>query len=243
MKGATTWNEIYTEVVETVAELGGEPLIYRGQCNADWGLLPSLARLRDRELSLIEDVMYFDFITKAAEILPRDNSSWDNFFTMQHHGIPTRLLDWSETFGVALYFAIKGCQGDAAIWVLDPFELNRAVLGREEVLHPTDLPGTYHQYYIGTDRLPFEGRVAVLSPLRNNRRIAQQRAIFTLHDDLDTPLETAYPDLVRKIIIPAVVVPQAEQFLRLAGVTEYILFPDLDGLARELKREYRISGA
>jgi len=143
------------------------------------------------------------------------------------------LLDWTETFAVALYFAIKGATKDAAIWMLQPWRLNKNTIDRQAILEPTELAADY-LYYYGEPRRPLPGNVIALSPLRQNPRISQQRSGFTLHDDLDNPLEVLHPDVAVKIVVPRACHRAARQFLTLAGVSEFTLFPDLDGLAREL---------
>jgi FRG domain len=58
-------------------------------------------------------------------------NSWDWYFTMQHFGAPARLLDWTEGVLIALYFVVKDSSGedDPAIWALDPWWLNKPVVG------------------------------------------------------------------------------------------------------------------
>lgn len=234
------WQTTYDIVRAKLDELGGYKLLFRGHGDASWPLSPGLARvmpsLSDR-VATVETNMYFEFVTRAGELLPASSDSWTRLFAMQHYGMPTRLLDWTETFGVALYFALSSGIGDAAIWILDPYELNRQTLNRAEILHPHELHGTYDEYYISKTKV-LEGNVVAIWPLRHNPRVFHQRAGFTLHDDLSTPLDLLHPNVLHKIIIPAAARTGATRFLQLAGISEFSLFPDLEGLTRELKREF-----
>jgi hypothetical protein len=156
---------------------------------------------------------------------------------MQHHGIPTRLLDWTTTFSVALFFAVREGRNDAAIWVLDPFELNKASWTNNTLPMPTELEANYYETFILEEKkLP--AKIVALSPIRLNPRVFNQRAAFTLHVDFNEPLEKMYPDVVRKITIPKDIRKEAEIFLNIAGVSEYSLFPDLDGLAKDIIAEH-----
>jgi hypothetical protein len=161
---------------------------------------------------------------------------------MQHHGIPTRLLDWTETFAVALYFALKGSRTDAAIWVLRPGLLNQRTSDTDGILEASDLAGRYSDVFLSGGS-PMTADVVALSPHRHNPRVAQQRGGFTLHTNLDAPLEILHPDVVTKISIPRGCNSEAERFLELSGVSEFSLFPDLDGLARELTHQHVVNAA
>jgi hypothetical protein len=156
---------------------------------------------------------------------------------MQHHGLPTRLLDWTHNFGVALYFALKGSDGDAAVWVLDPYELNAASTGRDLLLHPTQLKADYRACFIDHTAAP-DGNVVAIAPLRHHPRSISQQSAFTLHGDLSRPLEELHPSTVTKIVVPKEARHDAEVFLSLAGITEFTVFPDLDGLARLMRRKF-----
>jgi hypothetical protein len=156
---------------------------------------------------------------------------------MQHHGIPTRLLDWTETFSVALHFAIRDGNGNACIWMLNPYALNRHCYGSAELPHPSELEGDYETYFIA-QRTKMKGKVIAISPLRHHPRVMTQRSAFTLHDDIDTPLDKICPAAVSRVVIPADARASASEYLHLAGVSEFSLFPDLDGLSRELRTEY-----
>lgn len=178
-------------------------------------------------------------MTRAGERLQHGETNWQVAFSMQHHGMPTRLLDWTETFATALYFAMRDAKptDDCCVWILNPFDLNSHTMQKTELLRPSDLNGDYTSYFIERTKT-LEGNCVAISPLRHHPRVFNQRSGFTIHNDLKTPLETICPDALEKIVIPPSAHEGARKFLTLSGVTEYLLFPDLDGLARELNSEH-----
>jgi hypothetical protein len=197
----------------------------------------------------IESILYYDFLSQAGPLLQRPNSNWDVLFSMQHHGLPTRLLDWSATFAVGLYFALKpyiplasyvpekleALDKNPSVWVLDPFELNRSMSGESVVLNPEiDLEGSYREIFIQESK-SLGVKVMAVNPTQAGQRLAAQRGCFTLHGDLFTPLEAEDPPFLKQFVLPKEAVVDGIGFLRLAGMHEYSLFPDLDGLARHLK--------
>ena len=223
------------QVHHVEADFGHAELFYRGQASREWSLLPTLAR--GGWHPDLESIAYYDFVTRAGNLLSPDDSGWSHLFAMQHHGIPTRLLDWTTTFGVALFFAIREAVGDAAIWVLDPFALNKTSTESETIPAPRDLQPDYYTAFISGEK-KLHGKVIAISPIRFGARVLNQRAAFTLHVDLSKPLEELYPNVVRKIVIPEAARVVAKDFLRLAGISEFSLFPDLEGLSRDLRSEH-----
>lgn len=241
MRGVTAWEECYREIISIIEHSRSLPLFFRGHCDADFQLEPGLARPGIHQMPTMESILYYDFITRAGDLLGSAVSRWDGLFAMQHAGVPTRLLDWSQTAGVALYFALKGATKDAALWILNPFQLN-GVAGYGEFLpRPDELEGSYEDYFINHQKR-FKPKVMALSPVRYSPRIGRQRAGFTLHRELGQPLENIYPKVVSKVLIPVEAQPDAMTFLRIAGISEFTLFPDLDGLARELRYEHLSPG-
>jgi hypothetical protein len=169
---------------------------------------------------------------------------------MQHHGISTRLLDWSATFAVAVYFALKpqlDCKLNGrpitpglrpSVWVLDPFALNIQTSGHEGVLNPEiDLEGTYKEFFVDGVKQLKESVLAV-NPTQHGRRIGAQRGYFTLHSELFKPLDQIASACLRQFEIPETAVAEGLDFLALSGTNEFSLFPDLDGLARHLKGKH-----
>lgn len=217
-------------------------LLFRGHSKADWTLLPSVGRVKFtcfEKVGDFESSLYFDFVTRAGSLLSEDGDSWSVAFTMQHHGLPTRLLDWTEAFSTALYFALEGAKSTCAVWLLDPYQLNLESFDSQKIYNPSTLRGDYSEYFLDNEK-KLEGKVVAISPLRHNPRIFSQKSGFTLHEDLVNPLELLFPNAVKKITIPKSAQKDARRFLRLSLINEFTLFPDLDGLARELKKEYEV---
>jgi len=232
---------------------------FRGHERDHWALCPRLYRdyggyatiKRER----IEDEIREEFIVRApvlSEIKPAGNDEWEWYFLMQHFGTPTRLLDWTEGALLGLYFAVKSNPGfyDAAVWILDPYELNRRAIGKEEVIppsatgvHRTDkrlvdpwLPARFRNM----GGLP--QRPIAVYPTHIARRISTQRSCFTVHGRDAKGLEELQgkknPSLL-KIRIPSFRVQAIRRELEASGIDEATIFPDLDGLSRYLSLKWR----
>ena len=109
--------------------LDDDEIWYRGQNNIDWKLVPSFLRLKDSG-ELAEKSLFDIFVQNSSTLINNQINTFDWMFIMQHYGIPTRLLDWTENPLVALYFAVEThSQEDGALWILKPKMLNKKALG------------------------------------------------------------------------------------------------------------------
>jgi len=89
------FDSVIEEVQKAIDKQPG--LLFRGHAKADWKLMPSVGRVKNVCFEKIEDFensLYFDFVTRAGSLLNEGDGSWNVAFAMQHHGLPTRLLDF-----------------------------------------------------------------------------------------------------------------------------------------------------
>jgi hypothetical protein len=247
----------FKEFIEIVSELESKKkweLWFRGQANAEWGLVPRLYRSAKVEMGRAEDDEIRErFIVESAnlsDVQPRNK--WDYYFLMQQHGTPTRLLDWTEGALIGLYFAVRGNQGhyDAAVWAFDPWKLNKKAVARAEVIPPGS-PGITKADWRRYDkwlRERFEARgkrwshlpVAVY-PTHITRRISAQQSCFTIHGLDRRGLETIARELgipLAKIVLPSWAVAPICETLQTCGIEEETVFPDLEGLGKTLSERW-----
>jgi hypothetical protein len=236
---------------------------FRGHQSTEWKLRPKLYRdyggFRQVKKRRIEDEMREEFITRAPTLCENPLGSegkrgeWEWCFMMQHFGAPTRLLDWTTGSLIGLYFAVKDNPGlyKAAVWALDPYELNRRVIRREEVCAPgatgvtevdiSRLARWLPPRFTRRHRLPKEP-VAIF-PTHLARRISTQRSCFTIHGTDEDGLERLQherPSCLVRITIPAWSVQAIRRELAAAGIDETTILPDLDGLGRAISARWRL---
>ena len=237
----SAFSRVLDHVEAACARRGRSDLFFRGHADATWPLIPSAGRKNvtpSRENRILNK-----FAAYSAHLVPAGASKWDLLFLMQHHGVPTRLLDWTDTFAIALYFAVrdKAPRKDAALWILDPYTVNEKWYKHPVIcnLHD-DFPHNYAEYFAPArveDRKPFPTDVVAIFSNSLHPRMRSQRAYFTLHRDVQMPLERSHPDCLDEVLICDDCILEARRFITHAGINDYTLFPDLDGLARMICQE------
>ena len=234
-------------------ELGAVPLWFRGHRQEDWKLETTLKRQGidpEREPELLNR-----FRQNAANYLgtqrPSDNSEWDWMFLMRHHGAPSRLLDWTESALIGLYFAVEqrppradSEARDVAghVWALLPTVLNagcnvRDPDGEDDRTVPMFglTPDSGLNVY---ETRPVSRATSSSFPpaaghgLRNFPRMEAQQSTFTVHHADQKPLEEWHDGLhVWRYSVPSKAKPGLRSELRAAGINRLSLFRDLDSAA------------
>jgi len=184
------WIEFLEAVALAREELGSPDTVwYRGHSDADWSLLPTIFRIPDGLKR--EQQAFHEFKRLASKLFAKHENDWEVLFDMQHYGIPTRLLDWTESLGVAIAFiTFTQYYGDrdSALFVLNPATLN-ASSGLADIKRlPDDLEFQYRRIY--WDKKPFAPHlpIAAYPPLRSERLFAQL-GVFTIHGDDSAAVE------------------------------------------------------
>lgn len=231
-------NEFF-DIVESIKEdsekIGNfAELLFRGQ-KEDKPLLPKLGRLRlHGEIENIEQLMLEEFkrgVIPLSEFKPEDD--WDLLALAQHHGLPTRLLDWTYSSLIALWFAVcdapqKNEAGDyenAVVWVLN---------------------ADVEDFRTDTQRLgPLSNKITkIYRPKVVSRRISAQAGAFTVHKIneggkiIQFERNKRYGKKLTKIIIPSSQFNPLRKNLNLLGINNSTVFPDLDGFCKHLERRF-----
>jgi hypothetical protein len=213
---------------------------YRGQSNEAYKLLPSYTRDKEENDYALETTLLSAFKQNAMMLTEKQPStSFDWMFLMQHYGIPTRLLDWSESPLVALYFALEDTDKttDAVVWSLKPTELNKIANihnDSEEFFIPscddTDV-AKYSIDHMKLDTGNMGSRPIAVIASRNNVRIQAQLGVFTIHYKGNEPIEDlSNGEHIIKYIIKnkhrEIILKQ----LSLLGINKFQLFPELSSI-------------
>lgn len=251
----TSWMELMEalyDIPQTTHRRHRSDFVYRGVGDHRWGLETSLSRL-GKHYANVEKPMLRSF-RKYAEpgSIPQD-TLWVLLSVAQHHGLPTRLLDWTVSPKVALHFATAedwNYDQDGAIWCVD-------VVKARELLPPRllEVLESNYAYLFSVEMLEFvasleeldamaekDGKFVIFfEPPSLDARIVNQGAIMSLMPGASSALSDfldAHPEIVQRIVIPKELKWEVRDKLDQDNVTERMLFPGLDGLSRWLKRYY-----
>jgi hypothetical protein len=255
---ARTWTELLDQLYagswNPDLQRFRSPFAFRGLAHLDHDLSNSLLRLAGAgaditrvELALLRNFRKYAHDRTAIGV----DSIWHWLALAQHHGLPTRLVDWTYSPLVALHFATEHPADyvtDGAVWCVNFVQANtqlpkrlRGILEDEhsdtftvEMLQPFDTLRAF-------DALSRDPFVVFLEPPSLDTRILNQFALFSLMPGATASMDqwlTSHPELSRRVIVPAELKWEIRDKLDQANINERTLFPGLDGLSRWLERYY-----
>ncbi|MEO8397300.1 MAG: FRG domain-containing protein [Chloroflexota bacterium] len=246
------------------------PYIFRGLSDKDWGLETSLTRLGHpvNRTSDLEPVILRSFKHYSYQNASVGDSVWNWLALAQHHGLPTRLLDWSTSPLAALHFVTTDpseykangpYRTDGAIWCVDPARArdfmppevtdliqkilfhDYAIIFNIDSLNQLARKDTFGETLTKFDSLASEPFPVFFYPPVLDNRIGNQAGMFSMMSSASALLSDwllKYPDCFFRIIIPVNLKWDFRDRLDQMNLTERVMFPDLDGLSAWLKRYY-----
>jgi hypothetical protein len=243
----------------------GEKMWWRGHADAlNWDLKPSIFRPKRNGQPYKEVALINQFQMRAFGRLghrPRPCSELEWLFLAQHYMLPTRLLDWTESPLVALYFAVceENCQGkladcDACLWAIAPSKFNEANSNKTDpanaqrgLISPENsvvqamamqaFGWKNEAIWSRTGQNPYAlPQIVALETFEIDERIVAQSGRFTLHS-CEQAIESLdnKDQYLRNFRIPSGSKPTIRQRLKDLGIQRWSIFPDLQALALGLK--------
>jgi hypothetical protein len=230
--------------------------VFRGEATGDTNLVTSLQRLGG-DYGDIERHLLRNFRKYAPRAAVHADELWHWMALAKHHGLATRMLDWTYSPFVALHFATGHAiefDQDGLIWMVNFVQANeelpkklRSALDDEGMnAMSADLLTAVAPRLSDFDKLG-DDFVVFFEPPALDERIVNQYALFSVmpspHERMDNWLAER-PGLARRVVLPAELKWEVRDKLDQANITERVLFPGLDGLATWLRRYFspRIPG-
>lgn len=234
------------------------PFVYRGMTNADFRMVTSLRR-NCRELQRnLEPAILKNFAKYAVIEDPSvAHSVWRQMILGQHHGLPTRLLDWTQSALVALHFAVseedlaRMEDHDCMVWRVDIAELHALLPERyQQVMRDyqaevfsVDMLGSAAQSLALYDRDMGDRSMVVLEPPSLSARIVNQYSFFSVipmeMENVEDFLDRCTEHTV-KYVIDRKLRWRVRDMLDQLNMSERIVYPGLDGLSRWIARHYYV---
>jgi hypothetical protein len=251
---ATSWSQLldllYEDAWTPTIQRFRPPVAFRGVPDVEFGLDTSLMRLGDN-CARIEGHLLRNFKKYALHNVIEHDSFWYWLSVAQHHGLPTRLLDWTFSPYVALHFVTASMDWydkDGVIWCLDYKKVHQQLPDSLRIRLDEEGADVFTidmlsqiQSLRDFDQLAEEPFALLFEPPSIDDRIVNQYALFSVIADPAVGLHRwleQRPGMYRKIVIAAELKWEIRDKLDQANINERVLFPGLDGLSRWLRRQY-----
>lgn len=244
--------------------------VFRGVIDSTWDMQTSLMRL-DGEYRSLEKHLLRNFAKYAHRDVVDRNSLWHWLSVAQHHGLPTRILDWTYSPLVALHFAtdsLEAMDRCGAVWVVDvgrvhanlPDKLRNALVREASAVFTVDMLAdeledplegrrsgyAYADGLSSFDSLKDDDFALFFEPPSMDDRIVNQFALFSVFSDPSKYLNhwlAGQRNSFKKVVITDSLKWEIRDKLDQSNITERVIYPGLDGLSRWLKRHYSPSKA
>jgi hypothetical protein len=251
------------DLIRSMNELPNN-FIYRGHADSSWKLESTLERtigdnwsselakkFEDHYLNLFKSKYH---IYNGNEHEPKSKLAW--LSVMQHYGAPTRLIDFTESPYIALYFALEAydplLKNDLSIYAIDYNAIMDESLAyiskRDSSFKKTrnEIIGRQDELFDDVvDRFSYEV-VWITEPLELNARIDRQSGTFLISGDKEKRIEDLLTNemysevLIKKFIIPSSIYENIYALLRKMNINAKTIYGDLGGLAKSIKMDMQV---
>ncbi len=258
---------------------------FRGESNSEFAtpLVPNAYRVLVESFRGIENKRFFskkvksiesnvdsEYYRKSFRYLRQNkvkNNSVNRYFLMQHYGVQTRLLDWSENALISLYFAVSSNNDyDGKVWLLNPFELNnitfRNILGstkdcrmitnfkitskKKKLINKngkfrmSEISRRYLLMDFSNDDLPQKSYfpLAIYPPYLENRLQFQSGCFTIFGNEINGLAEIQNSEVLNNLIIDKNFKEKILKELAMLGISENTIYPELDGLGKSIRSKY-----
>jgi len=241
----------YLEVVGSISTTFNchhSDLWFRGVKDESLGLVPGVIWRGLNETK--EESITAEFLTYFQNYTSKKtNNVFELYTLMQHYGLPTRLLDWSLSPLVSLYFALEQENNDTTrvVWVMQPHEMNEKSANFKGVIAPNEFKESMVNNYLpkylrnNNNEVP-STPIAITLPLLN-QRVTSQKGVFTLHGFSDSPIDKYFSDNGLNKIIKLKLRNESDRVkiqnqLYATGIKEDDIYQDLNSLSKRILREF-----
>lgn len=227
------------EYLKWAAQYDGKTAIFRGISHDDQnfsGIARSFKEvqktwLKEVEFSEYESTLFESFKRQSVlHISPAPSNDWEYLSVAQHYGLPTRLMDWTKSPLVALYFSV--CRIDAESEpgsLVYGYDLGPLAKGVEEMIPSAPYPWKSPLEYKGD-------KISRFIPPVLDKRIAAQSGVFTIHEDPLKPItEVVDKNKFDSFEVDTKLRVSLRRRLHRLGINQSALFPDLAGLTEHLE--------
>jgi len=254
------------EIVPLIADQEYQPdikrnrssYVYRGMSKSSYTMYTTLQRTCKGLQKQLEPSILESFAKYAVFDDPSINKSiWYQMIAGQHHGLPTRLLDWTHSPLIALHFAVSGTNydnmedDDCTVWRIDIPEMHSLLPGRyKEILKESttkvfsleklmDACNSLEQYDLDME----DKAMAIIEPASTDPRVVNQYSFFSIVPSNMTDIEgflDKYTNNTYKYIIDKNLRWRILDMLDSLNISERVIYPGLDGLSKWIGRHYYV---